>query len=210
MKRDYGAEIDALQSEIKGITELLKSYMAANTRPKAAGEKAEIINNMHPDQRLSDMMTELCGQINADGSSGRVTYLGTFVSGAENECRQSNWIRNAVNTDQLLDQISSGSAEKVLNCINSPERLNLLLSILRKPGTVAALTESLGANSSGQIYHHLRPLIAANLIQEDEKQRGLYVFVPHRVQGIIMLLAGISDMLDPKYTEGNWEDGRSE
>jgi DNA gyrase subunit B len=91
-----------------------------------------------------------------------------------------------------------------MNCINSQERLGLLLAILRQPSSVAQLTEKLGASSSGQIYHHLRPLLAADLIKEDEKQRGLYYVVPHRVQGIIMLLVGISDMLDPTYTQGSW------
>ncbi|HBI71688.1 MAG TPA: hypothetical protein DEG06_08805 [Lachnospiraceae bacterium] len=73
--------------------------------------------------------------------------------------------------------------------------------------TVAQLVEECGYNSTGQVYHHLKPLIAADLIAEDVENadRGVYVVQPHRVQGIIMLLAGISDMLDPQYTQGDWE-----
>ena len=72
--------------------------------------------------------------------------------------------------------------------------------------TVAQLVEECGYNSTGQVYHHLKPLIAANLVAEDEHGdvKGRYIVVPHRVQGIIMLLAGISDMLDPQYTQGDW------
>jgi DNA gyrase subunit B len=83
-----------------------------------------------------------------------------------------------------------------------------MLSILKKPKTVAQLVEACGFGSTGQVYHHLKPLIAADLITEDSKNegKGVYVITSHRVQGIIMLLAGISDMLDPKYTQGTWED----
>jgi len=32
-----------------------------------------------------------------------------------------------------------------------------------------------------------------------------YVIRAHRIQGIIMLLAWVSDMLNPEYTQGSWE-----
>jgi DNA gyrase subunit B len=218
MNRDYGAEIDALQSEIRELTSLIKSSFpkmleslktnpkfAADVSPeKQSGEKAYVMRGMHPDSRLSDLMEEMCNDVNEKGGTGRVIYLGVFASGDGDNCRQSNWIRKTINTDTLLELIDSGNALTVMNCINSQERLNLLLAILRQPSNVAQLTEKLGASSSGQIYHHLRPLLAADLIKEDDKQRGLYHVVSHRVQGIIMLLVGISDMLDPTITQGNW------
>jgi DNA gyrase subunit B len=212
MDRDYGAEIDALQKEIRELAALMQTSLPKLLEEAAKSTEAHrpetqpddtihIMRGMHPDSRLSDLMEELCQTVNG-GGSGRVTYLGVFASGD----RQSNWIRNSVNVDDLLELIDSGNAVKVLNCINSQERLGLLLAILRQPSNVAQLTEKLGASSSGQIYHHLRPLLAADLIKEDEKQRGVYHVVPHRVRGVIMLLVGISDMLDPTHTQGNWEE----
>jgi DNA gyrase subunit B len=111
-----------------------------------------------------------------------------------------------VSADELLGLIENHSAEKVLACIGSGDRLNILLAILKNPMTVAQLVEQCGFGSTGQVYHHLKPLIAADLIGEDEKNRGVYYVKGHRVQGILMLLCGISDMLDPKYTRGNWDD----
>ncbi|MDR0948633.1 MAG: winged helix-turn-helix domain-containing protein [Lachnospiraceae bacterium] len=226
MSRDYDAEIDALRNEIENLTNLVKSALqnAVGTgtfnqpfpadkspkKPESAENlpthAVEVMYNMHPDNRLSDLMVEMCDDVNANSGTGRVTYFGVFASGDGDNCRQSNWIRKSVKTDELLKCIDSGDAVKVLNCINSQERLNLLLAILRQQSTVAQLTEKLGASSSGQIYHHLRPLLAADLIKEDDKQRGLYYVVPHRVQGIIMLLVGICDMLDTAYTQGSWEE----
>ena len=56
----------------------------------------------------------------------------------------------------------------------------------------------------------MKPLLAADLVVEDEQQKGVYIIQPHKVQGIIMLLAGISDMVDETYTQGTWEDPEEE
>ena len=159
------------------------------------------MRNMHPDKRLSEMMEELCEKVDSDGNTGSIIYMGVFASGS----RQSNWIRNQVDTDSLLELIESNTAAKVLSCIGNNDRLNMLLALLRSPKTAAQLVEQCGYNTTGQVYHHLKPLLAADLVKEDDNNRGSYVIQPHRVQGIIMLLAGISDMLDPQYTQGNWE-----
>ena len=156
---------------------------------------------MHPDKRLADMMEELCWHADESGATGMVTYLGVFASGG----RQSNWIQNEINTDGLLNVVENRTAEKVLACIGSNDRLNLLLSILKQPQSVAKLVESGQYSSSGQVYHHLKPLLAANLAMESATERGTYYVVPHRVQGIIMILAGISDLADPKFTTGSWD-----
>ena len=66
------------------------------------------------------------------------------------------------------------------------------------------MVEDCGFGTTGQVYHHMKPLLAADLVVEDEKQKGVYVIHPHRVQGVIMLLVGISDMVDESYTQGTW------
>ena len=159
------------------------------------------MHGMHPDSRFSEQMEELCYKTEAKGVSGLVTYLGVYNSGG----RQSNWIRNSVPADELLSLIESGVASKVLACIGNTNRLSILLEILRGPKTVASLVEKCGFGSTGQVYHHLKPLLAADIVVEDEHQKGVYIIQPHKVQGIIMLLAGISDMVDETYTQGTWD-----
>lgn len=203
MERDYGKEIDGLREQLDEVKNLL---MEVTKQPKKWDEpkplkRIEPMRNMHPDRRLSEMMEELCEKADEDGSTGVITYLGVFSSGD----RQSNWISNQVETNNLLKLIESNIAAKVLACVGNNDRLNMLLAILRAPRTAAQLVEQCGYNTTGQVYHHLKPLLAADLVKEDDQNRGSYVIQPHRVQGIIMLLSGISDMLDTKYTQGNWE-----
>ena len=210
MERNFAAEIDALQQQMNQLTEsmqaLLKQF-APHMPPCAAGGPiptvghVEKMTGMHPDERISSLVSDLEDACGADGSTGRIAYMGVFASGG----RQSTWVRNDLNTDSLLALIEKGTAEKVLSCVGSNDRLNLLLAILRKPRTVAELVSDCGFSSAGQVYHHLKPLVAADLIVEDPRHRGSYIVQPHRVQGVIMLLAGIADLVDGTYTQGTVE-----
>ena len=204
MDRDYGKEIDKINEQLDEIKSLFiefngQSQKKVNKKPL---KNIELMQNMHPDNRLSELQEELCEKTDNDGNTGYITYLGVYSSGG----RQSNWISNQVDADKLLNLIESNVASKVLACIGNNDRLNMLLALLRSPRTAAQLVQECGYNTTGQVYHHLKPLLAADLIKEDDQHnRGSYVIQPHRVQGVMMLLAGISDMLDTKYTQGEWE-----
>ncbi len=236
MERDYGREIDALQKELSEIKNLLRQFAGKGsgrsgegcritgktenaeegTPSGEAGSSAElkkgcepgiieVIHDMHPDKLVSRQMEELCIQTDEQKVSGLISYMGVFASGG----RQSNWIRHQIPTDGLLELLENHTAEKVLHCLGNSARLSILLALLQKPRTVSELVEVCGLNSTGQAYHHLRPLLAADIAAEDEasgnKGRGVYIVPPHKVQGIIMLLAGITDMVDETYTKGNWD-----
>lgn len=211
MERDYGREIDDLREQMENLQNKVFSQldelraMVMELLPnKPTTEKLKrvhVMHGMHPDSRLSEQMEDLCYKTEEKGVSGLVTYLGVYNSGG----RQSNWIRNGVPADELLSLIESGVASKVLACIGNSNRLAILLEILREPKTVAALVEKCGFGSTGQVYHHMKPLLAADIVVEDEQQKGVYIVQPHKVQGIIMLLAGISDMVDETFTQGIWE-----
>lgn len=204
MERNYSAEIDAIKEEIKELKSLLTaSIPAAPTEKKTVGHVEKMIG-MHPDPAIMSILDRLENECGQHGDTGRITYIGVYASGG----RQSTWIRHEVNTNDLLPLIENRTAEKVLSCIGNNDRLNILLALLKKPMTVVQIIEERGYNTTGQVYHHLKPLIAADLIYEDIENggKGCYAVRPHRVQGIIMLLAGISDMVDPKYTIGCFEE----
>ncbi len=200
-ERDYGKEIDALREQLENLQDMVAASLPNKPSAKKL-EEVQVMQGMHPDSRLSDLMEELCHKTEERNGSGLVSYLGIYQSGG----RQSNWIRSTVPTEDLLSLIESGIASKVLACIGNPNRLAILLEILRGPKSVAALVEKCGFGSTGQVYHHMKPLLAADIIVEDEHQKGFYVIQPHKVQGVIMLLTGISDMVDETFTKGTWND----
>ena len=203
MERDFAAELDALKQQMTELQSTLQQLIpnlpaCATGGPNPTVGHVEVMEHMHPDPHLNALMNRLQVNCGENGCSGRITYLGVFASGG----RQSNWIKHDLDTDGLLSLIENRTAEKVLACVGSNDRLNMLLAILRKPRTVAELVSDCGYTSTGQVYHHLKPLIAADLVAEDEHQRGTYVIRPHRVQGVIMLLAGVADLVDSSFTTG--------
>ena len=212
MAQNLMEEIEALKKEVAQIKSLLHPAIPTSDQPSQQGEKADAsspscpVPNMHADPRLNSLMNDLFDLTEREGRTGSVTYLGVFASGGRqlNNQTYSFWIQNGINTDDLLSLIENKSAAAVLQCIGSSDRLALLLALLRVPSTVASLVERCGFHSTGQVYHHLRPLIAADLVFETEDGRGVYAVKPHRVQGVIMLLAGIFDLTDQKYSQGAW------
>ena len=204
MERNFAEEIDALKRQMSDLQNALQ-HLAPELPPCATGGPKPTVGHvekmvgMHPDPHVSAMMEHLQDSCGENGNTGRITYMGVFASGG----RQSNWIKHDLNTDTLLPLIENRTAEKVLACVGSNDRLNMLLAILRKPRTVAELVSDCGYTSTGQVYHHLKPLLTADLITEDKHHRGTYIIQPHRVQGLIMLLAGIADLVDGTYTQGD-------
>ena len=207
-ERNYGAEIDALRNDINEIKELLKGGKTEEeTSEDDRGDRqcgsgsADKIEDMSYNKVLHSLMERIQGECESDGSTGKVVYTGCFASGG----RESVWTGQYSN-DNLLKLIEDRSAEKVLNCIGSGDKLNIMLALLRKPMTVAQIVSEGGFNSTGQVYHHLNALIAADLVLEDpNSNKGTYIIAPYRVQGIIMLLSGISDMIEGDFgTEQSW------
>ncbi len=224
MERNIEAELDALQQQMAAMQETMNQLAPALERlaqpiadamqeamdglplplcaqggPNPTVGHVEKMVGMHPDPHVSAIMDELENSCGNSGNTGRISCMGVFASGG----RQSSWVKHSVNTDPLLALIENRTAEKVLACIGNNDRLSLLLALLRKPCTVAELVEG-GFSSTGQVYHHLKPLMAADLVTQD--RRGSYVIQPHRVQGLIMMLAGVADLVDATYTRGTLAD----
>ena len=225
MDRNYGQEIDQLKTEMQELKALLHQQTDAmqflmkqqmnNLQKKSIVESApeqladrkdghiQKMPGLHPSLHVSAVLDELENDANTHNSSGRVTYIGTYESGGN----QSTWVQHSIDVDPLLQQIEDGVAAKVLACIGSNDRLRLLLALLRKPLTVQQMIAECGFNTTGQVYNHLRSLIAVDLVTEAEHgARGTYVIVPHRVSGLIMLLAGVRDLLDNEFTQADYAE----
>lgn len=223
MERNFAQEIDQLRAELQEMKQLINDQSAAmqsfmqqqmtvfQTKiiEEAAPEQLPARTEghiqkmpcMHPSQHIRAVLDELENTANSHNSSGCVTYIGTYESGGN----QSTWVQHSIDIDPLLEQIESGIASKVLSCIGSNDRLRLLLALLKKPMTVQQMIAECGFNTSGQVYNHLRSLIAVDLVTEDEHgARGTYTIVPHRVSGLIMLLAGVHDLLNNEFSQADY------
>jgi hypothetical protein len=203
MSRNLEQEMDEVKRRLEELSVLIstKQPPLPEERPKNAGHTRKP-RASHPDPAITAIMDRMEHECGESGETGCVTYMGVFSGGGS----RSSWVRSGVGTDGLLKLIENRTAAKVLNCIGNNDRLSILLALLRQPMTVAALVEDCGYNSTGQVYHHLKPLIAADLVMEAKGSvKGTYTVKPHRVQGVIMLLAGVRDMIDVQYSTGDWD-----
>lgn len=191
------SEIDELRLDIEEI----KQHLNTSSTTEKSDQVGHVLkmHNMHPDPSFSDIMDKLEDACGKKGSSGCIAYLGVFASGG----MQSNWIENEINTDELLNLIRDGIASTVLSCIGSQDRMRILMSLLEEPKSAAQLVVSCGFNTTGQVYHHLKMLTNIDLVYSD---RDVYIVRPHLIQGIIMLLAGIRNLIGDQYTKGDWTD----
>ena len=191
------SEMEELRSQIAEIKQFLVSSPTAEKSDQIG--HVQKMHNMHSDPSLMAIMDRLEDTCGEKGTSGCIAYLGVFASGG----RQSNWIENEINTDELLNLIQDGTASTVLSCIGSQDRMKVLMALLEQPKTAAQLVEFCGFNTTGQVYHHLKMLTNVDIVYSD---RDLYIVRPHRIQGIIMLLAGIRNLIGSQYTQGSWTE----
>jgi DNA gyrase subunit B len=201
MERDFGAELDNLKEELHQLRkQLLQNYLpkVIPHSPKAGQEMLDVEGR----QQLDGLLKQLVAYASNHSESGAIAYTGTFSSGDEESTQQSIWA-STVPTDHLLKLNDNRLVEKVLTSVGNTQRLAILLALLRKPKTVAQLVAETNAKTTGQVYHHLKPLVSADIIKED---KGVYAVIPYRVQGIIMLLTGVWDLVDTRYTSGTWEE----
>lgn len=166
--RDYGAELDALTVQLNELKQLV-SQLTANRSPS-------------PKQVRID-----AAKINDE--SGALFYSGQY--------RGKNgfkWEPQQRNVAQLLE-LDTDKIAKILAALGNKQRLDILTAVLRKPLTGAELVERLNMGTTGQLYHHTKALLGADLlIQED--RGGKYSFPPHRSLPFLLLLAVGSDLLE--------------
>ena len=96
------------------------------------------------------------------------------------------------NLAPLLLLAENRAAQAVLQCFGNADRFQLLLTLLQAPMSVAELAQACGCNTTGQVYHHLKPLIAAELVVQDkQRSKGCYCVPRARRPGILTLLDGV-------------------
>lgn len=88
--------------------------------------------------------------------------------------------------DDLLEN-GWEEAGTALAALASPARMLLLREVLHGRSTAAELAEVEGFGTSGQVYHHLRQLVAAGWLRTSS--RGRYVVPPERVVPLLVAVA---------------------
>ncbi len=205
MDRDYGAEIDVINDELTQIKKMLIRSQLLVAAPRTPTDGKEILTS-EGTEHLKAIQSQVIAYADQESETGAIAYTGTFISKNEQleSEHQSIW-SSVIRTDDLLKLNDNRMVERVLASVGNGQKLDILLALLKQPMTVSQLVAILGARSTGQIYHHLKPLIMADMVKEEQ---GVYAVIPYRVQGIIMLLAAVKDLIDPRFSAGDWGESQ--
>ena len=123
-----------------------------------------------------------------DNLRGAVAYAGAVHFGD----RQYLWIK-----DHGLPEIVEHEFDAlagVLSALSSLPRLIMLRSLLQGPRSSQELQAALGISSAGQLYHHLKDLLAAGLVVQS--QRGSYQIRGAKMVSILAILAAAMDLTE--------------
>ncbi|MFD2349709.1 ArsR/SmtB family transcription factor [Nonomuraea ferruginea] len=88
------------------------------------------------------------------------------------------------------------SMAAVLAAAGHPARLRILQLLVRGPRPAAELQTELSPASQGQLYHHLKTLSSAGLVEQPE--RGVYRVPPSAIFPVLAMIAAATDVVHPR------------
>jgi DNA-binding HxlR family transcriptional regulator len=151
-----------------------------------------------PDLGLIDALTELSEpDADPDLPAGAVTYAGVARLGSARVAWQMTH-----SVPELL-ALDDAAIARQLAAIASPVRLRILRELAGGPLQTHELQARLDEPSAGQLYHHLRELLATGLV--NQPRRSVYEVPDRAVIPILTLIACAGDLAagtrpDPKET----------
>ena len=200
MAKDYGKEVKQLKNELdeikKGFKELdafMKNFKELNDIKRSVSELAGIKKNFDELAETMKDFDELAGIKKNENEPAAVKKAPPSEADSGEQYSESMYGEAEANVYYKL--IENKTAGQLLQTIGSNDRLLLLLAIIRTPMNVATMVSKCNFNSTGQAYHHLKPLVAAGLVSESESERGIYEVSKGRAQGVYKLLSGVAELI---------------
>lgn len=124
-------------------------------------------------------LTELEHRVDSDG--------GVLFAGSVKLPTGERWLWQQQRTTSEVLEIDETQVAAALGALAHPVRLHLLRQIMKGVRTVAELETDDALGTSGQIYHHLRQLVAAGWLHTTS--RGQYAVPPGRVVPQLVIAA---------------------
>ncbi|MBN2369137.1 MAG: helix-turn-helix domain-containing protein [Vicinamibacteria bacterium] len=181
---EYKARMRALDEKVAKLAhriERLEEQPRCRPRPPHGATSAPLALIEHLRGRKK-------GRYRAKGMQGAIAYGGAAVLG-ERECL---WVREHPLPDVV--DLDPDRLAQVLTALAHSARLVLLRSLLEKARTSQELQAVLGVSSPGQLYHHLKELLAAGIVTQ--ARRSHYEIAPRQVVPLLTVLATAFDLVD--------------
>lgn len=148
MTRDLVYEMDVLKNQMTELQQLV--YQALMERkPGSASNQSQHRQEIATTPAIYEAASE----------EGSVFYSGQVHLNGQN----IRWEPQERRMDQLLD-MNTEKAAKILAALGNKQRLDILKAVMAEPLSGAELVERLNMGTTGQLYHHLKALLGADLL----------------------------------------------
>ncbi len=179
MKRNVEAELDELKLQLTELHAMVKQLISSNPAP-----------SVHASHPRPAAITSQTNTVQDPVHQGGVYFSGHF----QGSLSRYQWEPQERRASQLLD-LDGDKVAKILSALGHRQRLDILRAVIHEPLTGAEIVERLNMGTTGQLYHHIKALVGANLlIQED--RGGKYTLPDHRALPLLLLLASAGELLD--------------
>lgn len=156
-------EVAALRARLIALEEQVSSFAKGGT----TGALFQARGSALPPDRESQ--TAQTGPV-----QGTLSYSGTIQQGA-----RPLRFQQTLAVPSLFEAAPDLLAQ-IFAALASPHRIIILRTLCERPCTAQQLQEVLGMGSAGQLYHHLKELLAAGLITQRERSSA-YTIEPAKV-----------------------------
>lgn len=186
---NYEDRLAELEKQIAAIQERLSSLEAPVSPAPAAAPGAA-------DLSLLETLQSRAGPLYEDeGARGALTYAGAVALGS------GEYIWQVERALPWLMELDGGALAQVLGALGSAPRLLLVRALLNGPRTSQQLQEALGVASPGQLYHHLKELLAAGVIEQ--RGRSNYRIAPRKIVPFLTIIMAAHDLGWPREEQQN-------
>jgi ArsR family transcriptional regulator, arsenate/arsenite/antimonite-responsive transcriptional repressor len=145
------------------------------------------------EERLAELEARVAALEGRPAQAGPTDDTGRFVYGGEAELGGYRWQWEVARPPGWLVEQPSAPLAAVLAAAGHPARLRILQLLLSGPRPIADLQSELALASQGQLYHHLKTLASAGLVEQPE--RGVYRVPAQVVFPVLALAAAATDVV---------------
>lgn len=117
---------------------------------------------------------------------GRVVYSGIGPW----QDRAVAWQMERTWTDVL--DVEPDAIARVLAALASPTRIRIVEALISRPAGTGDLAERIDAGTTGQLFHHLKDLLAVGIVHQP--QRGVYELRPQHALPFLAIVSASIDL----------------
>lgn len=153
-------------------------------RPRSAHGDAALVQ---------ELLRRLAGDGSGEPGTATVIYAGAGPWGDGNVAWQIG---------RTWDDVVTSPGDpvvRVLAALANGTRLRIVAELLRGPISTGELADRLDQPSPGQLFHHLKELLAAGIIHQPD--RGTYAIRRHHAVPILAVLSAATDLTAPPEPE---------